>query len=125
MSFTPAGTLRADAIDISFCSARLDQLVQLFERRGILGADRRVLAARIGSLQCSTHVAGQWDRGAAVARLADEIPFGTSHDVAPEAVAAEPMDDVDESSSPDLASSSRVAGLKPLARLTIASPGMS
>src|SRR4029077_17692493 len=93
---------RTAAIGTSLRSGWLDQLVQSFERRGILGADRRILAARVGSLQRSTHVARQWDRRAAVVRLADEITFGTSRDVASKAVAAEPIDDVDESSSPDL-----------------------
>src|SRR5215470_8179185 len=83
-------------------SAWLEQLVQLLERRGILSADRRVLAAWVRSLQGSAHGARQRDRRAPVVQFADEVPLGPGCDMTSQAIPPESVDDIREASFPDL-----------------------
>src|SRR5712691_7889479 len=75
----------------------LQQLLQLFERLGILRADWGVVAAGIRPLQSTSHRARRRERSATVAGFAHEIPLRSSWSVTAETAPAKSIDDVDGS----------------------------
>ena len=125
-----AGFVRSAAHISSRC---LHQLLQLFESFGILRVDCRVIAAGIGSLQSTNHGARNRDWSAPVVGFAHEVPLRSGCNMTGKVVPSKPIDDVGKPSSPDLCSIFRhvqlknsqscVVVLKPLSRLTMASPG--